>query len=92
MFAYFAPSTSTWSARAFFFSIGATFALTRISFKLLALLNPTIGTFSKTFTCSMSGVNSKCISDKIFLSFEHPVKSRKFIFALEYSAVNFMVG
>ena len=37
----------------FFFSRGATFALTRISFKLLALLNPTIGILSKTFPCSL---------------------------------------
>ena len=33
----------------FFFSRGATFAITRISFKLLALLNQIIGIFSKTF-------------------------------------------
>ena len=53
----------------FFFSRGATFALTRISFKLFALLNPIIGTFSKTFPCSLSGVNNKCISESTFLSF-----------------------
>ena len=55
----------------FFFSRGATFALTRMPFKLLALLNPIIGTFSETFPCSLSGVNSKCISDSTFLNFEH---------------------
>ena len=44
---------------------GATFALTRISFKRLALLNPTIGILWKTFLCSISGVNSKCISDYV---------------------------
>ena len=38
----------------FFFS---TFALTRIFFKLLALLNPTIRILSKTFPCSLSVVN-----------------------------------
>ena len=54
----------------FFFSRGATFALTRIPFKRLALLNPTIGILSKTFPCSLSGVNSKCISDSISLSFK----------------------
>ena len=54
----------------FFFSRGTNFALTRISFKLLALLNPTIGILSKTFRCSLSGVNSKCISDSTFLSFK----------------------
>ena len=37
----------------FFFSSSATFALTRISFKLLALLNPTIGILSKNFPCSL---------------------------------------
>ena len=51
----------------FSFSRGATFALTRISFKLLALLNPTIGIISKTFPSSLSDVNSKCISDSTFL-------------------------
>ena len=45
------------------------FSLTRISFKLSALLNPTIGILSKTFPYSLSGVNTKCISDSIFLSF-----------------------
>ena len=54
----------------FFFSSGAAFALTRISFKLLALLNPTIAILSKTFPCSLSGVNNKCISGSTFLSFE----------------------
>ena len=54
----------------FFLSRGATFALTRLSFKLLALLNLTIGILSKTFPCSRSGVNSKCISDSTLLSFE----------------------
>ena len=52
----------------FFFSRSATFALTRISFK--ALLSPTIGILSKTFPSSLSSVNSKCILDSTFLSFE----------------------
>ena len=43
----------------FFFSRGANFALIGISFKLLALLNPTIGILSKTFPCFLSGVNSQ---------------------------------
>ena len=34
---------------------GGTLALTRMSFKLLPLLKPIIGTFSKTFLCSLSG-------------------------------------
>ena len=51
----------------FFFSRGATFTLTRMSFKLLALLNPIVETFSKTFPCSLSGVNSNCISGSTFL-------------------------
>ena len=55
----------------FFFSRGATFTLTRISFKLFALLNPIIGTFSKTFPCSLSGVNNKCISESTFLDFKN---------------------
>ena len=46
----------------FFFSRGATFALTRISFKLFAVLNPIMGTFSKTFPCSLSGVNNRVLS------------------------------
>ena len=50
----------------FFFSRGVTFALTRMSFKPLAPLNPIIGTFSETFPCSLSIVNSKCISDSTF--------------------------
>ena len=54
----------------FFFSRGAAFAFTRISLKLLAFLNPTIGFLSKTFPCSMSGVKSKCISDSTILSYE----------------------
>ena len=54
----------------FSFSRGSTFALTRISFKLLALLNPARGILSKTFQCSLLGVNSKCISESRFLSFE----------------------
>ena len=54
----------------FFSSRGAIFAITRISFKLLALLNPIIGTLSKTFPCSLSGVNSKCTSESTFLSFK----------------------
>ena len=51
----------------FLFSRGATFALTRILFKLLALLNPTIGILAKIFPSSLSGVNSECISDSTFL-------------------------
>ena len=54
----------------FLFSRGATFALTRLSFKRLAFRDPTIGILSKTFQCSVSGVNSKCISDSTFLSFK----------------------
>ena len=54
----------------FFLSRGAIFTLTRIPFKHLALLNPTIGILSKTFPCSLSGLNSKCISDSTFLSFK----------------------
>ena len=70
MFGYFAPSTSAWSVRAFFFSKGTTFALTRISFKLLTLLNPTIGILSKTFPCSLSCVTNKGIWDSSFTSFQ----------------------
>ena len=56
----------------FFFSRGATLALRRMSLKLLALLNPIIGTFSKTIPSSLSGVNSKCISDsKVFKFWKH---------------------
>ena len=55
----------------FFFSRGAIFALTRIYFKLLAFLNPTIGILSKTFPCSMSGVKSNCTSDSTILSYEN---------------------
>ena len=33
----------------------------------LALLNPTIGILAKTFPSSLSGGNSKCISDSTFL-------------------------
>ena len=62
MFAYFAPY--------FFFSREATFALTRIYFKLLALLKVAVGIFFKDFPCSLSSVNSKCISNSTFLSFE----------------------
>ena len=49
----------------------ATFALTGMSFKLLALQNPITESFSKTFPCSLTGVNCKCISDSTFLSFEN---------------------
>ena len=49
---------------AFFFS-GGTFALTRISFKFLALLNTPVG-ISKTFPCFLSGANSKFILDSTF--------------------------
>ena len=69
IFAYFAHSTSKWSVTAFLLFKRCYLAITRTSFKLLALLNPIIGTFSKTFPCSLSGVNSKCISDSTFLSF-----------------------
>ena len=55
----------------FFCSRGATFALAKISLKRLAFLIPIIGTFSKIFPCSLSGANSECISDSIFLSFEN---------------------
>ena len=49
---------------AFFFSRG-TFALTRISFKFLALLNTPVG-ISKTFPRFLSGANSKFILDSTF--------------------------
>ena len=52
----------------FFFSNGATLALTRISFKLLALLNLITGTLSRTSPCSLPHVNSKCILDSIVLN------------------------
>ena len=55
----------------FFFLRGPSFALTRMSFKVLAFLNPIIVTFSKSLPCSVSGVSGKCISDSIFLSFEN---------------------
>ena len=54
----------------FLFSRGATFALTRLPFKRLPFRDPTIAILSKTFQCSLSGVNSKCISDSTFLSFK----------------------
>ena len=66
-FACFAPGTPTQSARVF---PRATFALKRISFKRLALLKPTTRILSETFPCSLSGVNSKCISESTFLRFE----------------------
>ena len=47
----------------FFFSRGAIFALRRMAFKLLALLNPIIGIFSKVFPSSLTGINNMCISD-----------------------------
>ena len=49
----------------FFFSRVATFALTRNTSKLLALLNPVIETFLKNFPCSLSGVNNKYISNSL---------------------------
>ena len=69
----------------FFFSRGATFALTRMSFKLVALLNPIIGIFSKTLPCFLSGVSSKCILDSVFLSPENTgwkviLKTNPFLF------------
>ena len=45
IFVYFAPSTFIDLQEPVFFSRGATIALTRISFKLLALLNRTIVIF-----------------------------------------------
>ena len=60
-----------------FFSRGATFSLTRISFKRLALLKPTIGILSKTFPCSLSGVNSKRISESTLLSFDWMISNIK---------------
>ena len=60
-----------------FFSRGATFSLTRISFKRLALLKPTIGILSKTFPCSLSGVNSKRISESTLLSFDWMISNSK---------------
>ena len=71
MFAYFAPNTFKWSSRAFLFFKRCTFALTRMSLKLLTHLKRIIGTFFKTFPCYLSGVNSKCISDIIYLTFEN---------------------
>ena len=43
------------------FLIWGIFALTRISFKLLALRNPIIGTSLNTLLCSLSGVKRRCI-------------------------------
>ena len=57
--------------QSFFFSRGATLALTRMSFKPLVLLNSFIETFSKTFWCSLSGVNVKCISSSTVLSLKN---------------------
>ena len=53
-----------------FFLRGVNLVLRRMLFKLLAHLNPIIGTFSKTFPCSLSSVNTKCISDSMILSFK----------------------
>ena len=58
----------------FFFSRGATLALARMSLKILALINPIIVTFSKTFSCSLSDASSKCISDSTVLSSENTGK------------------
>ena len=71
MFAYFAPSTSAWSATAFLLFKGCYLRSHKNIFQIFALLNPIIGTFSKTFPCSLTGVNNKCISESIFLSFEN---------------------
>ena len=53
----------------FLFSRGATFCLTRLPFKFLALLRPITLIFSKTFPCYLPGANSKCILDSTFFKF-----------------------
>ena len=71
IFTYFTPSTPPRDLQQpLFFLRGATFGLTRMSFKLLALPNPIIGIFSKVFPCSLPGINNKCVSDSTCLSFE----------------------
>ena len=71
MFAYFAPSNSIWSTTAFLLFKKCYFPSHKNVFQIiLPVLNPIIGIFSKTFPCFLSGVNSKCISDSMFLNFE----------------------
>ena len=53
----------------FLFSRGATFCLTRLSFKFLALLRPITRIFSKTFPRYLPGANSKCILDSTLFKF-----------------------
>ena len=63
MFACFAPSTSTWSATAFFLFKRCYVRSHKNIFQLLALLNLIIGIFSRVFSCSLPGINNMCISD-----------------------------
>ena len=65
IFAYFAPSSSTWSARAFLLLKRCYLRCHKNTFQTfsssvgITIGNPTIGIFSRTFPCSLSGVNSK---------------------------------
>ena len=70
MFANFTPWFIARTTESLSVLSGGTLALTRMSFKLFPFLKPIIGTFSKTFMCSLSGVRGRWISNKIFLSFE----------------------
>ena len=65
MFAYFAPSISTWSTTTFLL-----FRCYLLPHKKV-FLNPIMAALSKTFLCFLSGVQSKCISDSAFLSFKN---------------------
>ena len=70
MFTSFTPWFIARTTEPFLVLSGGTLALTRMSFKLFPFLKPTIGTFSKTLLCSISGVRRRWIFDKMFLSFK----------------------
>ena len=58
MFANFTSRSFTMAAPTFIWGI---FALTKVSFKLLALRNPILGMSLNTLLCSLSGVKRRCI-------------------------------
>ena len=71
MFAYFGPSTSTWSATAFLLFKRCYFCSHKNVFQTFSSSNPIVEILWKTLPYSLSSVSSKCISDSKFLSFKN---------------------
>ena len=70
MFAYFAPSTATWSARAFLLFNRCYFCSHKNIFQTFSSSKPNYRNLLKNLSMFSSGVNSKGISDSTFLSFK----------------------